>query len=309
MTMDADTQLRSLRLAAVRAGLDVPELALPDDRVVVVDGRRLHYLDWSAPAGARDVVLLHGGALTAHTWDLTCLALRKGFHCIALDQRGHGDSDWAPDLDYSTDAHVGDLERFALELGLNDFVLVGMSLGGINSIAFAARHSEQINGLVIVDVGHRVRRDGASRIRRFIEADAELDSVDLFVDRAVSFNPRRDPDVLRTTLMHNLRRTPNGTWAWKYDQRQFREAAREAPEQRRRRLEEFLPRIDAPTLVVRGAESDVFLAEDAEEVVALLPNGRFVTVADAGHSVHADNPRDFVSALHAFFDEIGLTAG
>src|SRR5262245_32909646 len=104
-----DTQeLEHLQLAVTLAGVEVP-VSLPSSHHLVVGGLRLHYLDWGT-AGRPPIVFLHGGALTAHTWDVVCLALRSEYRCLALDQRGHGDSEWSPVMDYGADAHRDDLE-------------------------------------------------------------------------------------------------------------------------------------------------------------------------------------------------------
>ncbi len=100
MTLSADEYHDHLKTTAVRAGFSFDEVVLPSAKTVLVDKLRFRYLDWGNEE-LRPILFLHGGALTAHTWDLCCLALRDEFHCIALDQRGHGDSDWAPDADYS----------------------------------------------------------------------------------------------------------------------------------------------------------------------------------------------------------------
>ena len=116
------------------AGVDVPRVVLPEEHDVLLRRMRFHCLDWGN-AGRRPILFLHGGGLTAHTWDLACLALRDEYHCLALDQRGHGDSEWSPEMDYSVEAHRGDIAAFADHLGLDGFVLVGMSMGGLNAIA------------------------------------------------------------------------------------------------------------------------------------------------------------------------------
>src|SRR5260221_14290714 len=101
---DISDRLQALELAASVAGVEVPEFVLPSDHHIVANGIRLHYLDWGRTSD-RTMVFLHGGGLNAHTFDLVCLGLRREFHCISLDQRGHGDSEWSPESDYSLEAH------------------------------------------------------------------------------------------------------------------------------------------------------------------------------------------------------------
>jgi pimeloyl-ACP methyl ester carboxylesterase len=157
--MRAPEALTHLRRAAEIAGLDPEAAGLPESRHVVVDGFRLHVLDWGGSGPT--LLLLHGGALTAHTWDLVCVALGDRYRRVALDQRGHGDSEWSPELDYGTDAYVRDLDGLAGELELDRAVVVGQSLGAINGLACATRGPKWLAGLVMVDAGPWVRRDGA----------------------------------------------------------------------------------------------------------------------------------------------------
>jgi pimeloyl-ACP methyl ester carboxylesterase len=304
-TVDPDIQLKHLTLAADRAGVDVAEFVVPEDHHMLAGDIRLHYLDWGGPAGARPILLLHGGALTAHTWDIVALGLRDRFHCIALDQRGHGDSEWSPEMDYTTAAHVRDIEHVVEQLELDDFLLVGMSMGGLNSIEYAGRHSHRLKGLVIVDVGPELRFQGTDRIRDFVSRPAEFDSIEGFVEQAVSFNSQRSPELLRLSLLHNLRQLPDGKWTWKYDRRHHGRMDMEENTRQRLQLAERLPQISCPTLVVRGAKSDVFWDEDAEKVVSQLHDGRWVKIEGAGHTVQGDNPRDLMGAMLEFFDEIG----
>src|SRR5712691_4602285 len=162
MTLSADEYHDHLKTTAVRAGFSFDEVVLPNEKTVLIDKLRFRYLDWGNE-GLRPLLFLHGGALTAHTWDLCCLALRDEFHCIALDQRGHGDSDWAPDADYSIAAQREDVRGFVDELGLDGFVLAGMSMGAINALAFAIHYPEMLSALVLIDAGPEVRRRGSSR--------------------------------------------------------------------------------------------------------------------------------------------------
>ena len=114
---------------------------LPDDHQSIIGAMRFHYLDWSGTG--TPIVFLHGGGLTAHTWDCVAAMLRDRFRCVALDQRGHGDSEWSPVVDYRIASHVGDIEGFIDAMRLERPILVGQSMGGLNSIAYAIRHSDE----------------------------------------------------------------------------------------------------------------------------------------------------------------------
>jgi esterase len=291
-----------LRDAAQLAGIE-SSIVLPEDRYVRLGGLRFHYLNWPG-ADAPVIVFLHGGALSAHTWDLVCLALRNEYRCIALDQRGHGDSDWSEDLAYSRSDHSRDLHAFADALWLGNLVLVGQSMGAINAMTFAARHPSYVAALVIVDAGPEVEMDGTQRIADFVRGPSELPSVDDFVERAARFNPRRDRTLLRRSLLHNLRRLESGSWTWKYDTRRF--ASSDPVERIRSELDglwDDVASITCPTLVVRGAESDVFTDAQAERLAQRLRSGRRTTIAGAGHTVQGDAPLRLSQALRMFLHE------
>ena len=293
--------LEHLRDAAEVAGVALPELIVPDEHQAVLGRMRFRYLDWGA-RDKRPMLFLHGGGLTAHTWDLVCLALRHDYRCLALDLRGHGDSEWSPEMDYSIEAHRGDVEALVDHLGLDQLVLVGMSLGGLTAIAYAGGHAARLAALVIVDSGPEARPEGARRIAEFVAAPAEFDSIDEVIERALSFNPRRDAKLLRRSLQHNLRRMPNGKLTWKHDRRHRAKFDAEEWARRRRGLWDVIPRITCPTLVVRGARSDVFHDEDAEKLAAALPQGTWVRVEGAGHTVQGDNPRGLIGELRGFLE-------
>lgn len=299
MSLSADEYREHLATTSLRAGFSFDGVVLPESREFHQGRMRFHYLDWGNKH-LPTIVFLHGGALNAHTWDLCCLALRDDYHCVALDQRGHGDSDWAHDADYSIGAQLADTKAFVDHLGLDRFVLAGMSLGAINSLAFAIAHPERLSALVIIDAGPEMRRPGSSRIRDFVNEVQDTVTVEAIIEKALKFNPRRDPKVLRRSLMHALRQQPDGTWRWKYDTRRFQRLDHEAHRAERAGLADGLARVTCRTLVVRGGESDVFHEEDAERLVARLPNGRGVTIPRAGHTVQGDNPKDLVAELRRF---------
>ena len=294
--------LEHLRLACRIAGVNVPEVSLPREHDLVLGGMRLHCLDWPGPSGAGrpPIVFLHGGGLTAHTWDLVCLALHDECRCLAPDQRGHGDSGWSPTLDYAPDAHVRDLDALIAHLRLGSPVLVGQSMGGMNALAYAARPRARLAGLVLVDVGPDIRWDGAQRIVDFVQAPGELDSLDAFVERASAFSPSRDPRLLRRSLLHNLRELPDGRLTWKYDRRAMTPDRLASMRMRVEDMRAHVAEVRCPALVVRGADSDVLAPDDAERLAAALPAARVATIPDAGHTVQGDNPAELARVLRGF---------
>jgi pimeloyl-ACP methyl ester carboxylesterase len=310
MTLDAGGGDRAetidyLRLVSERAGIPIDEFVAPEDVQFVAGNIRLHYLDWGT-AGRPLLVFLHGSALTAHSWDIVCLALRDRFHCVALDQRGHGDSEWSPELDYGAAASTRDLRALLRRLGDERGVFVGMSLGGLNAMHLAVAAPEVVRALAVVDVGPNVKPGRGREIAQFMDATASVDSIEEYVEQAVRFNPRRDPRLLRRSLSYNLRPRPEGGFAWKWDPRP-RGSETFAQDIRRElgELWEQVSAIAAPTLLIRGTESPIFLAEDVEELAGQMPNARVVEVENAGHAVQGDNPAGLLRELEAFLGELG----
>lgn len=296
-------ELEHLMLAATISGVET-EIVLPKRREIAMPGMRLHYLDWGT-AGRQPIIFLHGAALNAHTWDVVCLILRQQYHCHAIDQRGHGESAWAEDGDYSGDAHRGDIEAFVDHLGLDRFVLVGHSMGGFNAFNYAFHHSHRLAALVLVDAGPSMLLKGAKRIVDFVTQTAELDSLEEAIQKAIEFNPRRDPRLLRRSLLHNFRQNPSGKWTRKTDLRMWHGISKREKE-RDLLKERFLQaaRISCPTLIVQGSLSDVFTSEDAQKLANEFLDGHYAQVGEAGHTVQGDNPRVFAQVLAQFLARV-----
>jgi pimeloyl-ACP methyl ester carboxylesterase len=289
-------EFEHLSEAAATAGLAV-KVVLPAHLRVIAHGISLHCLDWGTE-GRTPVLFLHGGGLTARTYDLLCLVMRAEFHCYALDQRGHGDSSWAPDSDYSIDAHVSDVADVIAELGLLRPVLVGMSMGGSNAIAFAQQYPDTLSALVVIDTGPDIHRQGADAIVAFMKGPSTMDSLDDFIERAKAFNPRRDKRLLRRSLRHNLKQLADGRWTWKYDPRTVPDLDQVI--ESHRKLRERIGTIQCPTLILRGAESAVLSREDAAAFAQALPDGRWQEIPGAGHTVQGDNPGAAALAILEF---------
>jgi pimeloyl-ACP methyl ester carboxylesterase len=268
------------------------------ERTVRVNGVTLHYLDWGATE-APPVVLLHGITGHARVWDHLASRLVPGHRVLALDQRGHGDSDPAPGDDYRVGTMADDVAAFAASLRLDRFVLVGHSMGGRIAIQYAADHGARLDRLVIIDIGPEIDLSGLMRVRDMMaQAPERIESEEWAVEYIRRGNPRQDLDMLRQRVRHGLKRLPDGELTWKYAKGlrdMMRAGRRDAVD-----LWEPLPRIACPTLVVRGAESDILSADVAKKMTERLPAGRLVEIEGAGHTVPADRPEEFVRQIQAF---------
>lgn len=269
----------------------------PKDQMVNVNGINLHYLDWGNE-GNPVVVLLHGLRGHAHSWDDVSAALSPNYHVLALDQRGRGDTDWAKDGDYSGPAYVADLVGFCEALKLESFILVGHSMGGRNSMAFAGSHAKILQKLVIVDIGPTVDPRGGERITRELQqVSEEFESFEAVVDYMGQQNRFASDRVLRRRLQYATRTLANGKVGWRYDLATIRDQRVNGTGAPAADLWPLLPNITCPTLIVRGKESDLLPANVAAKMIGTLPNGSVVEVERAGHMVFEDNPEGFISAI------------
>jgi esterase len=245
---------------------------------------------------------VHGGGLTAHTWDVVCLLLRSHCRALAIDLRGHGDSDWSAEEDYDLGAYGRDIAAVVESLdGPDRLVLVGHSLGGLASLAFTLDNPTYVDGLVLVDVGLRSQVTGRARIEAFMIDTAQPRPFRDYVEYALRFNPRRGPKQLSNSLRNSLRQLAPDSWVWKYDPRQFSPSARAKRMRSKRQLDERVERLSCPVLVLRGAESDVFLDADADELAGRLPNAVWSRIPGAGHTIQGDQPRRLARELREFF--------
>jgi len=265
------------------------------DRYARLGGRRFHYLDWGT-RGAPAVLMLHGGAQTAHSFDEVAPVLARGHHVVCLDQRGHGDTAWAPR--YRRNDFVADIDAMLDHLGWETASLVGMSLGGLNAIAFAASCPARMRTLVVVDVVPSVAPEGRDAIAKQLSVQ-EFASFDDAVAMAHAFNPRRTLENIRERLGHAMRGFPDGRWRYKFDP----DIVSGAHDLERQWAD--VRRIRCPALLVRGAESPIVTHEGTERFLALVPGSRTAEVAGAGHSVMGDNPTGFLDAVGPFLARHG----
>jgi pimeloyl-ACP methyl ester carboxylesterase len=271
------------------------------DRTVTLHGSRFHYTEHGEP-GAPAVVLLHGVTGHARTWDEEAAALAARHRVIALDQRGHGDSDPPPDADYTIATLAGDLSAFADALRLQTFALVGLSLGGRVAIQYAATHPARVSRLMVIDIGPDIAPDGRFRVGTMMattpERFAAIEDV-LAYQRAN--NPRYTEALLRARVHHGVRPLPDGGFTWKYD-RGLRDLVRSGRWSDPIDLWPPWRALTCPTVVVRGAESDILTADMAAKMIEAQPKARLVEVAGAGHTVPGDQPAVFLKVLTEFLE-------
>ena len=271
----------------------------PVDKTVNANGLAFHYLDWGNE-GAQPLLLLHGYTSHAHSWDTFARAMSGRFHVIALDQRGHGETEWADD--YGPERMVEDVDAVVRALGLRRFVLLGLSMGGRNAYAYTAKHPVEVERLVIVDIGPDIPTSGSDRIRSgVLQRDVFADRDEAY-QQARAANARPPEAELRHRINHNLMPTADGKWTFRYDTK-LRAPDRPLPRPDAATAWKALATISAPTLLVRGAESDILSPDTAAKMTQVIPTCTLVEVPDAGHSVPLDNPSGFLSAVAAWLGQ------
>jgi pimeloyl-ACP methyl ester carboxylesterase len=270
----------------------------PHDKTVTVDGLQLHYLDWGT-AGKPPMVLLHGLRGHAHSWDTFAAAMREDYHVLAVDQRGRGDSGWAKDGVYTTEAYVSDVFGFSEALNLDPFILVGHSMGGRNGIAFSAQYPHKVQRLILGDIGPSGDPRGRERIRReILEAPEAFDSFDRVLEYAAKGNRYASPEILRRRLQYATKPGPDGSIGWRYDL-----AIREQWRKGTTTNEDLWPafrQLACPILIVRGVDSDILNPEIAQQMLDANPRARLADIPRAGHMVFEDNPDAFLAAVKGF---------
>jgi pimeloyl-ACP methyl ester carboxylesterase len=258
-------------------------------------------------------ILLHGGGQTRHSWGTTLGALAgKGWRAYAIDLRGHGDSEWAADGDYTLDAFAGDLLAVTRELGAAP-ALVGASLGGVASLAAIGEHTDEnvARALVLVDVAPRMEEQGRMRIGAFMAEHMNdgFGSLDEVADAIQQYNPHRPRPTDLAGLEKNLRRHADGRWYWHWDPAFIGGRMGGTDETRSslidpERLKQAAAALTVPTLLVRGRVSDLLSEEGARELLELVPHAQMVDVAGAGHMVAGDRNDIFNDAVVTFLDTV-----
>lgn len=240
------------------------------------------------------VVFLHGGGQNAHTWDTVIVGLREP--ALAIDLPGHGRSAWREDGDYGPKLNAATIEPVLRQLAPDADLVVGMSLGGLTAMRLAVQAPSLVRRLVLVDVTpsaperHTEMTDAQLGTVALVQGPRTFESFDAMLEVTVAAAPHRDRESLRRGVFHNAKRLDDGSWTWRYDEMRKGEGFEG--------LWDDVPRLEAPTTLVRGAKSFFVNDDDAAEFARTAPGFTDVhIVEDSGHSVQSDQPGRLIEIL------------
>ncbi|TQK28495.1 alpha/beta hydrolase [Arthrobacter sp. SLBN-53] len=272
-----------------------------------VDGLALVADEWNGDGAADQdgptILLLHGGGQNRHSWKNTGQILAsRGKHVIAMDSRGHGDSDYSPTANYAVETLSADVQQVLLQIG-RPVVLIGASMGGLTGILAAHEAGpDVVTKLVLVDVVPRFEKDGSARIRDFMFNHVHgFDSLEQAADAVAAYLPHRPRPRSVEGLKKNLR-LRDGRWYWHWDPA-FLTKPGDDPFARVDMLEQAAQNLRVPILLIRGKLSDVVSVEGVQSFLKQVPAAEFVELSDAGHTAAGDDNDAFTEAVVAFVDK------
>jgi pimeloyl-ACP methyl ester carboxylesterase len=272
--------------------------AVRRERVPMGDGRHLSALVWGTDDP--ELVFLHGGAQNAHTWDTVLLALDRP--AVAVDLPGHGHSDGGRAGYLSARDNADDVAAAVRALAPDARAVVGMSLGGLTTLALAAAHPDVVRRVVLVDVTPGVNREKAAAITAFVNGPESFPDFDAILARTVEHNPTRTVSSLRRGILHNAEQRDDGSWVWRYARHRAL-----APPEGGDAMSDFAALWDAvsglqvPVMLVRGMlPQSVIDDADEAELLRRQPGARVEHVAGAGHSVQGDAPVELARLIADF---------
>ena len=275
-----------------------------EEKFVTVNGVKLRYLDWGT-SGKPSLVCLHGHTGQAHIWDEFAEAMSPHYHVLAVDQRGHGGSQWAS-TGYARDRFVEDLASFVDALGLSKFVLAGLSMGGWHSLLYTPDHQDRVERIIIVDISPQPSHGWQERAASRPVTPLEFHSLDEAIAWMRQYNPWASNAGLRKDAEDKMHQREDGKWTWKADSSLFNIPL---PDQSDTKLwDRYWKAIDSitcPILEVRGAESGLVADETIEQMKQRGKQFTSVDIPDAGHVVTVDKPYEFIEATRSF---LGVTA-
>ncbi|MGH1488438.1 MAG: alpha/beta fold hydrolase [Acidimicrobiales bacterium] len=275
-------------------------------------GVRIAGDQWGDPKGPL-VILQHGGGQTRHAWRNVGETLgAAGYNAVAIDARGHGDSEWAADKNYERDIMIEDLVRVVEQLDAGPPILVGASMGGNTSLAALGENHLEGKALVLVDIAPRIRSSGTKKIGEFMSQKPNgFDSLEEVSDAIANYQPHRKRPRNLDGLAKNIRLGADGKYYWHWDPSYRKRPYMTTDEirTRTRRLEACSRNLELPTLLVRGGLSDVLDEEGAQAFLALVPQAEYINVKDAAHMVAGDRNDIFGDNVIDFLNRVAPPKG
>jgi esterase len=257
----------------------------PTTNYAMVNGLRLRYLEWGRP-GALPVVCVHGYTSSTEAFNALARRIQDRAHIIAMDVRGHGESAWSADGAYQYADQAGDLAALVDRLGIERFVLIGTSMGGVIAMVYAGQHGDRLRALVLNDIGPDVEA-GSGRITQTVGSRpydfASLDEAMQYRRETSPITAARPLADQEETARDVLREQPDGRWAWKMDPAYIEQRVKQGPP-KRPPLWPVLETLQCPMQLVWGTDSDVLSEAQAKRMVAALPKGELVSVPGIGHA-------------------------
>ncbi|MEM9682981.1 MAG: alpha/beta hydrolase [Pseudomonadota bacterium] len=285
------------------AGERLPGTPVPEHTWTGAGGISIAGDTWGDPDGPL-VVLQHGGGQTRHAWKGAGETLgNEGYHVVAFDARGHGDSDWADEGAYGSDYMVDDLCRVIEALGGTSPILVGASMGGGTSLMAVGEGKVDASALVLVDMAPRIEAEGRQQIQDFMNQKPDgFDSLEEVSEAIANYQPHRPRPRTLDGLAKNVRLAPNGKYKWHWDP--ARRKGWRNDNSYRDRLSAAADNLTLPTLLVRGGLSNVLSEEGAKSFLAQCPHAEYVQVDNAAHMVAGDRNDNFAGAVIDFLHRV-----
>lgn len=273
----------------------------PKDEYIDINSLRLHYLDWGN-CRHQSMLLLHGFMAHAHTWDEFALNFRNRFHIIALDQRGHGESQWSQNGFYTIDDHLSDIAKIVKILKLRNLIIIGHSMGGRNALFYTACYPENVERLVLIDARLWSNPKNSRALRHhLINLPLQAFSLSEVVQAIQNLYPYLSTKTCRHIAYYGYKKIEDRRFVPKFDVRMSLQSNLLGC--MTEDLSPFLTNVACPTIVIRGKESLFLSGVDARKICSIIPNGKFREIPMTTHIPVQENPNAFQKIISDFLNK------
>jgi esterase len=274
---------------------------MPKNEYLNVNGLRLHYINWGK-GGHKTMLLLHGFMAHAHTWDEFALNFRNQYHIIALDQRGHGESQWSQNGFYTIDDHLSDIAKIIKILKLRNLIMIGHSMGGRNALFYTVCYAENVDRLVLIDARLWSNSKNSKTLRHhLINLPLQTFSLREVKQAIQNLYPYLSTKTCKYLAYYGYKKIKNREFVPKFDVKMSLQS--NLLDCMTEDLRPFLTNVACPTLVIRGKESLFLSRADARKICSIIPNAKFREIPMATHMPVQENPKVFKKVILDFLDE------